>query len=478
LSDTSSDTPKPQPEPEIDETLTDEDEYLQEDYALSPDFVRKVVEALDSGDKETVKRLVQPLHAADFADLLGLVRPQERRALVQVMGEDLDPQVLTELDQDVLDWVVEYLDPGVLARAVAEVDSDDAVYLIQDLDEDLQREVLDQVPEKERAAVELSLQYPEYTAGRLMQRDIITVPRFWTVGQVIDYLRDTDGLPDQFYEIFVVDPGQHPVGTVLTSTLLRHKRPMLVEEIMEEEQVLIPADTAQEEAAYIFQQYDLVSAAVVDADTRIVGMLTIDDIVDVIAEEAEEDVYALSGVNVDEGLSDTVVETTRARFPWLAVNLLTAIAASVVIGAFEGSIQEIVALAVLMPIVASMGGNAGTQSLTVAVRALATKDLTPTNTLRVVSREVAVGLANGIGFAVIMGAVAYFWFGNPWLAGVVGVAMVVNLLVAGLAGIGIPIMLDRMGADPALSSTVFVTTVTDVVGFLVFLGLATMILLG
>ncbi len=452
--------------------------HLDEDFILSPEFVRAVVEALDASDNALVRRLLEPLHVADVADLLELVRPFERKALIEALGEALDPEVLSELDEDVRDDVLDVIEPTVLAEAVTALDNDDAVYLLEDMEEERQQEILSHVPEKERAAVELGLQYPENSAGRIMQRDVIAVPEFWTVGQVIDFARETDDLPYEFFEVFVVDPVQRPVGTVPLSRLLRQKRHIALRDITDEETVTIKATMEQEEAAYLFQQYHLVSAPVVDDAERLVGMLTVDDMIEVIQDETEEDVRALAGVGGEEGLSDKVLETMRQRFSWLFVNLLTAVLASIVISVFDKSIEEVVALAILMPIVASMGGNAGTQTLTVAVRALATRDLTPTNALRIVLRESLVGTLNGLTFALIMGLVAYVWFDSPALGGVVALAMVVNLALAGLAGIVIPLSLQRAGADPALASTVFVTTVTDVAGFFVFLGLASIVLIG
>jgi magnesium transporter len=447
-----------------------------ETYGLNPDFVRGILDALDSADAHEVRRLVGELRAPDVADLLSLLDPTKRSALVQILGHALDPEALAELDAEVRDQVVDELEPAALAAAVQELDSDDAIYLLEDLPEERQAEVLAHVAEEERAAVELGLKAEEGTAGRLMQREFISVPSYWSVGQTIDYLRETAGLPEEFYEIFVVDAGLHPVGTVPLSRVMRSRRPVMIGDIMEKEPHLIPVDMDQEEIGYLFDQYNLVSAAVVDPHNRIVGMLTIDDIVDVISEEAEKDLFSLSGVG-EESLNDNVVVTTRRRFWWLFVNLGTALLASAVIGLFGGTISKFVALAVLMPIVASMGGNAGTQTLTVAVRALATRELTPTNVARIIWREVLVGGTNGLLFALIMGAIAGLWYKNPTLGAVIGTAMVVNLIAAGLAGILIPLGLQRAGADPAISSTVFVTTVTDVVGFFVFLGLATWVLM-
>ena len=450
---------------------------LDEDFGLHPGFVQAVLDALDAGDAVSVKRLADELHSADLADLLGLLRPHERRDLIQILGQDLDPDVLPELEADVRDQIVQELHPQALAAALSELESDDAIYLLEDLPKERQSEILKSLPEADRAAVELGLQSEEGTAGRLMQREFITVPSYWTVGQVIDYLRETDDLPDEFYEIYVVDAAHHAIGSVTVSQLMRNRRPVMVGDIMETEPTLVPIDTDQEEIAYLFDQYHLVSAAVVDADNRVVGMLTVDDVVEIIQEEHEEDLFSLSGVR-DESLGDSVLVTARRRFSWLLINLISAIMASVVIAFFGATIEQIVALAILMPIVASMGGNAGTQTLTVAVRALATRDLTPTNTLRIVLRETMVGFMSGIIFAVLMGIVAGVWFSgesgvfNLPLALIIGTAMIINLVCAGLAGILIPIGLQRAGADPAISSTVFVTTVTDVVGFFVFLGLA------
>jgi magnesium transporter len=449
---------------------------LDEKFGLNPDFVRTILDALDSGDARAVRRLVGELKPPDLADLLSLVHSAERSALIQILGRELDPEALAELETEVRDQVVEELEPRALAAAVQELDSDDAIYLLEDLPQERRAEILAHMPREERAAVELGLQAEDGTAGRLMQREFISVPSYWTVGQTIDYLRETVDLPEEFYEIFVVDGALHPIGTVALSRVMRNRRPIMIGDVMEKEPHLIPIDMDQAEIAYVFDQYNLVSAAVVDAENRIVGMLTIDDIVDVIAEEAEKDLFSLSGLG-QESLADNVVSTTKQRFSWLFINLITAIMASAVIGLFGATIEKFVALAVLMPIVASMGGNAGTQTLTVAVRAIATKELTPTNAIRIIWREALVGSLNGVLFALIMGAIAGVWFQNANLAITIGTAMIVNLIAAGLAGILVPLALERAGADPAISSTVFVTTVTDCVGFFVFLGLATWVLM-
>jgi len=364
-----------------------------------------------------------------------------------------------------------------LAGIVRDLESDDVIDFLEDLDEADQREILDAVPAEDRALYEQSLSFPEYSAGRLMRRETVTVPEFWTVGQTIDFMRgeETD-LPDDFYNLIIVTPSHKPVGLVQLSKLLRTRRVVPISAIMEADPKLMPADMDQEDLAFLFRQYGLVEAPVIDEGGRLVGVVTIDDIVDVMDEEHEDDILKLGGVSEDDFYSD-FMETTRLRFSWLLVNLGTAIVASLVIALFEDALAQIVALAVLMPIVASMGGNAGTQTLTVAVRALATNELTTKNAVRILVKEVLVGSANGFLFAIIMGIIAWLWFGDPTLGMVIASAMILNLMVAGLSGVLIPLVIDRIGQDPAIASTVFLTTITDVVGFFVFLGLASWILL-
>ena len=449
---------------------------IDEDLALSSSYVKSVIDALDRGEVDLVKRLIGPLHAADVADLLGLISQSDRAALLKALPDLLTSDVLTELDEDVRDVVLKDLPAQEIAKAVQQADSDDAVQLIEDLPDEDRESVLEFVSGTDRAAVEQALAFEEDSAGRLMQRELVTVPPFWTVGQVIDHMRETEGLPDQFFEIYVVDEAFHPIGCVPISRLMQAPREKTISKLMDTDQRLLSAAMDQEEAAYIFNQYHLLSAAVVNEDGRLVGMLTVDDIVNVIREEDTEDIYALGGVT-DEGLSDGVLKTSQRRFSWLLVNLLTAILASVVIAVFDATIEKFVALAILMPIVASMGGNAGTQTLTVAVRAIATRDLTPSNALRIIVREVLVGGLNGILFALLMGVIGGLWFQNAMLGLVLAAAMVINLICAGAAGILIPLGLYRTGADPALASTVFVTTVTDLIGFFVFLGLGAALLI-
>ena len=460
-------------EPQAD---TSRDDTREDEYELDTDIAAAIVESARAGDRVAVVALLDDLHRADIADLVEQIGSEDRKRLIDLAWADIDNEVLAELEERVRDEVLEILEPSQVAEAVAELDSDDAVYLVEDLDAAEQKEVLDALEPADRIAIAQSLTYPEYSAGRLMQRELVKAPPFWTVGQMIDYMRAADDLPDKFYDVIIVDATAKPVGTVPLSSIMGAKRPVTLGSLMHEDFRTLDAEEPQEDVAYAFNQYHLVSAPVVDSDGRLIGVITIDDAMEVLEDEAEEDLKRLGGVG-DEEISDQVWEITKRRFPWLAVNLFTAIIASLVIGQFDDAISQLVALAVLMPIVASMGGNGGTQSLTVAVRAIATRDLTPTNAARVVYREALVGLVNGIAFAVIMGLIAWLWFSEPMLGVVIGLAMIINMLAAGLAGILIPIAIDRVGADPALASGAFVTTVTDVVGFLAFLGLAAVMLL-
>ncbi len=447
-----------------------------DEYSLAPGLVSAVLEAVEAEDREACAELVRPLHVADLADLTEQLSASKRRAFLELVWADIDKDFLAELGENVRDEVLAELDPSMLAEAVRELDSDDAVYVLEGLEDDAQEAVVEALEPEDRAIISKSLTYPEYSAGRLMQSDFVKAPPFWTVGQMIDQMRAEEELPDQFYDVYVVDAAMHPLGKIPLSRLLANPRPVTLESLMIPQARTLHVEDAQEDVAYAFNQYHLVSCPVVDDGGRIVGVITIDDAMAVLEEEAEEDIRRLAGVG-DEEITDRVWSITRRRFPWLAVNLLTAILASAVIAIFDDVIGQIVALAVLMPIVASMGGNAATQTLTVAVRALATRDLTPANMMRIVGRETVVGVLNGIGFAVLIGAATWAVYGDPVLGGVIAIAMVVNLLVAGLAGILVPIGLERMGADPALASGTFVTTVTDVVGFFAFLGLAALVLM-
>ncbi len=430
-----------------------------------------VVAALGAGDRDRLIALVADLQAPDLADLIVLLKPDDRARLIQTLGADFDYDALSELDETIRDELSESLPNELLAKAVTALETDDAAYVIESLEDADKEDVLSQVPRAERAALERNLDYPEETAGRLMQADFVAVPPYWSVGQVIDHMREADDLPDSFSDIFVVDATHHVLGALELSRLLRTKRHVIVDTLMVSDQQPVLATADQEEVARQFERYDLRSAPVVDANQRLVGVVTIDDVVEVFEQEADEDVRRLAGVG-DEGINDTVRTVAPIRFAWLFVNLLTAILASGVIKQFDATIEQMVSLAVLMPIVASMGGNAGTQTMTVCVRALATNELPPAKVPRIVFREVAIGLLNGIVFALIMAVIVVLWFGPGKLGFVIGAAMIINLVAAALAGVLIPLTLDHYGFDPAVSSTVFVTTVTDVVGFFAFLGLA------
>ena len=447
-------------------------------YLLNRKNVSAILYAVDIEDKAKLSELMDPLHAADIADLLEQINAFDRSRLIRLYDREFDGDILSELDESIREEVIGVLRPQVLAEAVRDLDSDDVVDLVEDLRETQQEAILEVLEDADRAAVEQALSYPEFSAGRLMQREVVMAPEHWTVGDAIDYLRgsDPDALPDQFYHLVLVDPRLHPIGNVTLGKIMRSKREVFLTSIVEDVFQIIPADQDEGDVAYAFNQYHLISAPVVDGEGRLIGLITIDDAMAVLDDEHEEDIMRLAGVG-EGSLSDRVIETTKQRMPWLAVNLITSIAASMVIAQFEIAITKIVALAVLMPIVASMGGNAGTQSLTVAVRAIATKDLTSANVWRVLRREVLVGLVNGLIFAIVMAVVGIIWFGSPMLGAVIAAAMVVNMVVAGFAGTVIPVLLERWGVDPALASGAFVTTVTDIVGFFAFLGLAAMILL-
>jgi len=449
-------------------------ELRDEDGAIRAEYIEQVVEAIYASDAAKLRELVGELHEADSGDLIEALDPEDRPRLVTLMGADFDFTALTEVDDAVREDILDELSTATVAEGVRDLDSDDAVRILEDLPKDEQDEILDQLPASERVALARSLDYPEASAGRRMQDEVIAVPPSWTVGHAIDYLRETAELPERFYELYVVDPDRKLLGAVALDKLLRTNRPVTIAELLDEDLRRVHALDDQEEVARMFERYNLIAAPVVDDDERLVGTITFDDIVDVIEEEAEEDIKALGGVAREEELSDTVWTIARGRFNWLVVNLATAFLASSVLGIFEGELQKMVALAVLAPIVASQGGNAATQTMTVAVRALATRELGNANAMRVVMRELLVGILNGAAFAVITGVAAYAWFRIPDLGIVIGLAMVCNMIAAALGGILIPLILERLKADPAVSSGVFVTTITDVVGFFSFLGIATL----
>lgn len=462
---------------EIDNAPPAPMEMVEDDQARR-DLVDRIEGLLDNAQLEEAERVILELHSADLADLLEQLGPDDRRLVIGLIRPQLseDPEFLTHLGEAVRVDVLDLLSPEEVARALTELDSDDALYVVEDLDEEKREAVLARLPTSERKLVEEGLTFPEYSAGRLMQREMVAVPMFWTVGKTIDFLRESEDLPEDFYLIIMVDPRFRPVGGALLSRILRSRRSIKLADLMDEDLRVIPADMDQEEVGFLFRQYSLVSAPVVDENGRLLGVITVDDVVDVIQEENEEDLLKLGGVQ-EEDRTSTVWETTRRRSTWLGVNLLTAVLASAVIGLFETTIAEIVALAVLMPIVASMGGNAGTQTLTVTVRGLATKEISGRNARRLIMKELAVGLLNGVIFALVGAAVAWAWFGDPILGGIIGLAMVITLIVAALSGGLIPMALTRLNIDPAIASGVFLTTVTDVVGFFTFLGLAAWIIL-
>ncbi len=445
-----------------------------EEGAIRSEFVERVVEAIARKDKETLRAIAGSLHEADSGDLIGALDPEYRSQLIDLLGRQFDFTALTQVDDTIREEILEDLTAQSVAEGVRDLDSDDAVYILEDLPRDEQVEILEQLPPRERGALERSLFYPEESAGRRMQTEFIAVPPEWNVGQAIDYMRETDDLPERFYEVYVVDPGHRFLGAVPLDRLLRSKRPVPAASLMEPDRRRVRATDDQEEVARLFERYDLVAVPVVDSGDRLVGVITVDDMVDVIAQEAEEDIKALGGVTRHEELSDPVWFVARGRFNWLLVNLATAFLASSVLGLFELQLQQMVALAVLAPIVASQGGNAATQTMTVAVRALATRELGIGNAMRIISREVMVGLVNGLAFAVITGVGAYAWFKTPGLGVVIGLAMLCNLVAGALGGVLIPIVLERLRIDPAVASGAFVTTVTDVVGFFSFLGIATL----
>jgi len=469
---TTADAPLP-PEAETEDHVA-----LDEDYVLTPAFVEKVVDAADDGDGARLTALLEDLHPADVADLMGFLTEQHRGVVVIWLPADLLAETLPELDDSIREEVLERVPHLILAEALQELDSDDAAAVVEDLEDDQREKVLAAMPDEDRAAIESSLGYAEDTAGRLMQREVMAAPQFWNVGDTIDHIRKQgEDLPELFFDIYIVDPANKPIGGVAVSGLLRAPRTVALTDIMEPINA-IAVDQDQEEVAYIFEKYHLISAPVVDAAGRLVGQITVDDIVNIIQEENREDILRLAGVQ-DEDRGSSIPEIVRSRVPWLTINLATATLGARVIGWFKGTIQQIVALAGLMPIVSAIGGNAGTQALTVTVRALATRELNSSNAPRTFWRELVVGLANGLVLAPLIGLATAFWFRDEgWLIGVViAAAMVLNLLVAASVGVLTPLTLSKLKFDPAVSSAVFVTATTDFFGFLIFLGLATMVLL-
>ena len=445
-------------------------------YVINKQKMAIVLSALASGNRVDLTEVLEPLHPADIADIIEQLNTTDRARFIRLYDTEFYGDILSEIDEHIREEVITELKPDVLAEAVRDLESDDVVDIVEDLEEEQKETILKALDEGDRVAVQSLLSYPERSAGRLMQREVVMAPEHWSVGMAIDFLRNDANLPEQFYHIVLVDPRLHPVGNVSLGKLMSSKRSVLLKEIIEDVFQVIPADQDEADVAYAFNQYHLISAPVVDVENRVVGVITIDDAMVVLDEELEEDIMLLAGIG-DSSVSDTIIETVRGRLPWLAVNLVTAILASIVIAQFEATIAQFVALAILMPIIASMGGNAATQSLTVAVRAIATKDISSTNIGRVIRREVGVGILTGLIFAVSMGLIGVFWFGTAMLGVVIAISMLINLVVANLAGTTIPFILEKLGIDPALASGAFVTTVTDVVGFFAFLSIAGILLL-
>ena len=451
--------------------LPRESDSLDEENTLKKDFVRRVQDALAEDDQETVYALVEPLHPADIADLFELIEVEERPVLAKAINDLMGSEVFAELNDHVRELLVESLPAEAIADIAEQLDTDDAVAMLEDLDERDQRAVLAEMEPEDRAAIESALSYPEESAGRLMSRDFVAVPEHMTVGDLIDFLRDSHELANEFWEVFIVDARHHPVGTCALSWILRTPRAIRLTDVMQRDQTLIPVSMDQEEVALRFQKYALISAAVVAESGRLVGQITVDDVVHIIQEEAGEDVLLLSGAG-DGDVNEPIRDSYVSRVRWLVANLLTALLGATIISSFGGAIEKLVALAALSPMVASIGGNAGTQTMAVAVRALATNQLTRANTRRILWRELRVAMLNGGTVATLIGLATALVFASPLLGAVIGAAVLTNIVTAGLAGVLVPVTLDRMGQDPAVASSVFVTMITDSMGFFAFLGLA------
>ena len=449
---------------------------LKEEFTpFDPSLISDVMDALDSSDRSKIILLTKDLSAADIADIINLIPRSEVGNFISFIESDFNPEILSELDENIREEVINLLGHSYVAEVLQKLETDDAVHVIEDLEEGDKKLILNKIPKIEREELELSLNYPEDSAGRLMSVDFVALNPNINVGEAIDFLRLDNDLPIEFYEIYLIDSSSQPVAAISLSNVIRSSREKSLKSLQSHELITISGEMDRELVAYQFERFDLVSAPVIDEVGKLIGVITADDIVEVLKDEAGEDIKLLGGVG-DEDITDNVIQASKGRFSWLFINLITAILASMVIGLFDGTIEEMVALAILMPIVASMGGNAGTQTLTIAVRSLSTRDLIPLNYKRIINREILVSFLNGVLFALILGILSAFWFGNFALGGVLAIAMVLNMVVAGFAGIIIPLILNKLGIDPALASSVFVTTVTDVVGFFSFLGLAAIFL--
>jgi len=457
--------------------LNNDDSNFKSLYGLTPVVENTIINAISNKNARSLKKLIEPLHPADQADMLERLTDDQIGDFLGLLGKSLDPEVLVYLDLNVQEKVIDFIGPKALAKAIPELHSDDAVEILQELEEADRNVIIKQLPKSDRILVEEALSFPESSAGRLMQREFLAFPGNWTVGQTIDHMRDQpQDNEDNFYSVYIVDPAHRLLGVISLSRLLSAKRPVRLNNLMEANPRSVNVETDQEEVSLLFQQYGLVNMPVIDKVGRLLGVIIVDDIVDVINEEAEEDLQGLTGVS-NLSITASFIETIKGRFSWLILNMFTAILASTVIGLFQEEIEKLVALAVLMPIVASMGGNAGTQTVTVAVRALATRQLNYTNLQKFVLKETWLGLVNGFLFAVLSVLLAYLWFGDKQIALIMGLAMIANLLFAGVLGTLIPLTLEKFNIDPAISSSVFLTTATDVIGFFTFLGLSALVIL-
>jgi len=439
-------------------------------FEFNKEFINVLSKKIKDNDTAFLNRTLKELHPSDLADLIENLVPENRTKLIELEGFNLDPEIFIELNESVQTEIFILLSIESIVNILRRLESDNALKILENLDEKKKNTVLNKLPPKDRFILQEGLSYPEDSAARIMQREFAAIPSNWSVGQTIDYLRENKDLPEEFLEIFIVDSDFKPIGTVPSSKVLRAPRDSKMNLIMSEMQVLIPVNMDKEEVGRIFENYNLISAGVVDKTNKLVGMITGDDVVTVVKEEAEEDVLRLAGVG-DEEITDSVLKKTKRRFSWLLLNLLTALLATWVISMFGATIQQMVALAFLMPIVASMGGNAGMQTLAVTIRAIATKELTSGNFTQIVTKEFIIGILNGIIFAIISGLIVQLWFKEINLTILIAVAMVLNMIVAGLFGILVPVSLKKFNIDPAIASSVFVTTITDVIGFLSFLGI-------
>ena len=444
---------------------------------LNSDLITKVISELGNENFTFIINLIEELHPADTADLLETLNSEDRKKVVKIIKENFPSETLPSMNVPILLDIIEEFEISHLVRMLSELDTDDITYVLEICEEKLRKEVLKNLPKELQKLIKKALTYDEDSAGRIMQTDYVSIPVSWNIGQVVDYLRMSKRVPDEFYALFAVDSRHIPVGTVPLHVAMRKKREVKISDIMTTNPKIVSVNDKREDIGFLFDQYELTSAPVVDARGRLIGMITVDDVVDLIRQKADEDMYKLGGVTGEGDLYLAAFKTARSRFGWLAINLITAILASISIAFFETALDKLVSLAILMPIVASMGGNAGTQTLTVAVRAMATRELTSSNSLRVFGKEILVGAYNGIFFALLIGIVTGFWFKDYLLGSIIAFAMLFNLILAGTFGAAIPLILSYFKIDPAVAATVILTTITDILGFVIFLALANYLLI-